>query len=84
MGFIRVTKGQQAAIHGLILAGVGYVNACKIVGGGAVRMRPYVGDEWRRSTLPVPLRKMTPKQYRLYRKLREETDRTAAFAEAMR
>jgi hypothetical protein len=59
MAPIRVTAGQRAAVCALALIGVGFVEACRIVGCGHDRMRPYVPRDWRRGNLRVRVRQMT-------------------------
>lgn len=86
MGKLRVTTGQKAAVCGLILAGVSFTKACDIAGVGYQRVRPYVPDDYRDRTapLPVPVRKMSGRQLARYRKARRCLPRDIAYAEAMR
>lgn len=42
----RIMRGQQAAVCGLILAGVSFTQSCEIVGSCYSAMRPYIPDGW--------------------------------------
>ncbi len=63
---IRVMRGQKAAIHGLILAGIPYLTGCKIVGVHHERMQPYVARDWRRGRHPLPVKSLPPFQRKIY------------------
>jgi hypothetical protein len=80
----RVTNGERAALCGLRLLGVGFQDACQIVGVGHRTMQRYLSGDWWQSPLPVPLHKMTPEQRRRYGKARKCLSRETSFAEAMR
>lgn len=79
----RITVGMKAAVHGLLLAGVGFKKSCEIVNAGHISMWEYVAPDWRRSPLPVRTRAMTEAQFKLYHKLRPIIGREQAFAQAV-
>lgn len=67
-GPARITTGQVAAVHGLILVGVSFVKAAGIVAASRERLQEYVGEDWRRSPT-VGVRQMSRNQRRTYRKM---------------
>ncbi len=88
MAELPVMKGQVALVCGLVIAGVPYEKACRVALVGRERMRSYVPASYRQTPmtpLPVPVRKMTDEQRRLYIKMRTAGAwRDDAFAEVMR
>lgn len=78
-----ITKGQVAAICGLILAGVPYVKACAMVKASRPRMSDYVPDDWRRAPMPVRVRQMSRPQFAIYRKLVPILGRKRAVEQAL-
>ncbi len=81
-GPARITKGQVAAVHGLILVGVPYVMSCEIVAASRDRMRDHVGEDWRCAPT-VGVRKMSRRQFRIYRKLVPVLGRNRAVEQAV-
>ncbi len=82
-GAARITKGQVAAVCGLILIGVPYVKACRIVAASRKQMPKYVPPDWRRSPMKVRVRQMSRKQYGIYRKLVPVLGRNRAVEQAL-
>lgn len=81
---IRVQKGQAAAVHGLILCGLRYLDACNIVGVWHRKMDPYVRPDWRRGRHPKSLRSLPSYQRKVYEILRPTIGRERAYLEATR
>jgi len=76
---IRVQKGQVACLHGLILAGVPYLMACKVAGVHHERMAPYVSRDWRRGRHPIPLKRLPAFQRKAYELFRHTMPRDQAY-----
>lgn len=79
----RITVCQQAAICGLLLAGVGYVDACGIVDANRHKMHAYIPRDLRRGNLPVRVRDMTRQQFKTYRRYVATHGGDKAFARAV-
>lgn len=74
----RVTNGHRAAVCGLILAGVPFVAASRIVGVHHERIRPYIPDDFVKILrLPKPA---TDRERKLYRKLQAHLGQHRAAA----